>query len=158
MNARVCLSLAAVSGFVAVLLGAFGAHGLNDTKFLENKYADMAPKTVAGFSVPASFKYFRDFETGVDYQLTHTAALLACGLLMQHRPSRVLSVAAWCFLGGILCFSGALYLLVMAGPRWAGIPWGAIAPIGGTLQLAGWLALAVACLRLPPSATGSQSK
>ena len=151
MSPRVCLCVAALSGFLAVMLGAFGAHGLNDTKFLEKKYADLEPKNIAGFQVPASYKYFRDFETAVHYQLTHTAALLACGLLMLHKSTRSLRIASWCFLAGIVCFSGSLYLLVIGGPRWAGIPWGAVAPIGGTLQLIGWLTLAFSCLSLPAS-------
>ena len=81
MTARTCLLVAALSGGLAVTLGAFGAHGLNDTKYLERTYADLPEKTVAGMEVPASWKYFRDFETAVDYQFMHTAALLACGLL-----------------------------------------------------------------------------
>jgi uncharacterized membrane protein YgdD (TMEM256/DUF423 family) len=149
MNARLCLTLAALFGFLGVTLGAFGAHGLNDTKYLEKRYADLPEKTVAGQQFPASYKYFRDFETGVEYQLTHTAALLAVGLLMLHYPAKLLSVAAWCFAGGIVFFSGSLYVLVILGPRAGGIPWGAVAPIGGTLQLLGWLTLAVAAARLP---------
>jgi len=149
MNARLCLTLAALSGFLGVALGAFGAHGLNDTKYLENRYAELPEKNVAGQTFKASYKYFRDFETGVEYQLTHTAALLAVGLLMLHRHSRLLVLAAWCFCGGIVFFSGALYVLVICGPKAGGIPWGAVAPVGGTLQLIGWLALAAAAIRLP---------
>ncbi|MFM7831601.1 MAG: DUF423 domain-containing protein [Planctomycetaceae bacterium] len=152
MNARLCLTLAALSGFLGVALGAFGAHGLNDTKFLENRYAELPEKNVAGQKFPASYKYFRDFETGVEYQLTHTAALLAVGLLMLYRQSRLLVLAAWCFCGGIVFFSGALYVLVICGPKAGGIPWGAVAPVGGTMQLIGWLALAAAALRLPTTA------
>lgn len=148
MNAARCLTLAALFGFLGVALGAFGAHGLNDTKYLEKRYADLPEKNVAGQTFPASFKYFRDFETGVEYHLTHTAALLAVGLLMLHQPSRLLQVAAWSFTGGIVLFSGSLYILVICGPRAGGIPWGAVAPIGGTLQLIGWLTLAAAALRL----------
>ena len=151
MNAARCLTLAALFGFLGVALGAFGAHGLNDTKYLEKRYADLPEKNVAGQTFPASFKYFRDFETGVEYHLTHTAALLAVGLLMLHQPSRLLQVAAWCFTGGIVLFSGSLYILVICGPRAGGIPWGAVAPIGGTLQLIGWLTLAAAALRLRSS-------
>jgi len=151
MNAARCLTLAALFGFFGVALGAFGAHGLNDTKYLEKRYADLPEKNVAGQTFPASFKYFRDFETGVEYHLTHTAALLAVGLLMLHQPSRLLQVAAWCFTGGIVLFSGSLYILVICGPRAGGIPWGAVAPIGGTLQLIGWLTLAAAALRLRSS-------
>lgn len=71
--------------------------------------------------------------------MLHVLAMLATGLLMLQHPSRWLSAAAWCFMGGIIFFSGALYVLVIGGPRWLGIPWGMVAPIGGTLQTA-WLA------------------
>ena len=151
MSGRTCVCVAAVMGFLSVLLGAFGAHGLKDTGFLKDKYAHMEAKDIAGHSVPASYKYLQDFETGVQYHLTHALAMLATGLLIVRRPTRSLSVAAWCFLGGIILFSGALYVLVIGGPQWAGIPWGALAPIGGTLQLIGWLALAVSALSLKES-------
>ncbi|MCA9012457.1 MAG: DUF423 domain-containing protein [Planctomycetaceae bacterium] len=142
MSGRTCLCLAGCLGFLAVFLGAFGAHGLKDTKYLTEKYAEFEPKVVAGYAIPASYKYAQDFETGVEYHMLHVLAMLATGLLMLQHPSRWLSVAAWCFLGGILFFSGALYVLVIGGPRWLGIPWGMVAPIGGTLQLLGWLAFA----------------
>lgn len=151
MSARVILFLASVLGFLSVMLGAFGAHGLSNnqnTGYLEKKYADMEPKFLAGHSVPASYKYLMDYKTGVEYQMAHSLALGLVGMLMLRRRSKLLTVAAVCFLGGIFFFSGSLYLLVIAGPRWMGVPWGAITPIGGTLMLIGWLALAVAALRL----------
>ena len=148
MSGRMCLCMAGCLGFLAVFLGAFGAHGLKDTKFLTEKYANMEPKVVAGHSIPASYKYAHDFETGVEYHMVHVLAMLATGLLMLHQPSRCLTVAAWCFLGGIVLFSGALYVLVIAGPRWLGVPWGMVAPIGGTLQMIGWLALTSGAFRL----------
>ena len=148
MNGRTCLCLAGCLGFLAVFFGAFGAHGLKDTKFLTDKYADLPPKIVAGYAIPASYKYAQDFETGVEYHLVHVLAMLATGLMLLHQPSRCLSVAAWCFFGGIVLFSGALYVLVIGGPRWLGIPWGMVAPIGGILQLIGWLALTSGAFRL----------
>lgn len=153
MNGHRWLLLTAVSGFLAVALGAFGAHGLKDTGYLERKYAEIPPKNLAGHTVPAAFKYLRDFETGVDYHLTHTAALGITAILMMHRRSRWLAPAAWSFLLGTALFSGSLYVLVIGGPKWAGIPWGMIAPIGGTLLLAGWGCLAAAALTLHDSAS-----
>ena len=152
MNGRTCLCLAGCLGFLAVLLGAFGAHGLKDSKFLTEKYADLPPKIVAGYSIPASYKYAQDFETGVEYHMVHVLAMLATGLMMLRQPSRCLSVAAWCFFGGIVLFSGALYVLVIAGPRWLGVPWGMVAPVGGTLQLIGWLALTSGAFRMKNAA------
>ena len=148
MNGRTCLCLAGCLGFLAVFLGAFGAHGLKDTKFLTEKYADLPPKIVAGHAIPASYKYAQDFEKGVEYHMFHVLAMLATGVLLLHQPSRCLSLAAWCFLGGIVLFSGALYVLVIGGPRWLGVPWGMVAPIGGTLQLIGWLALTSGAFRM----------
>jgi uncharacterized membrane protein YgdD (TMEM256/DUF423 family) len=151
MSARVVLFLASVLGFLSVMLGAFGAHGLSNnqnTGYLEKKYAEMEPKFVSGHAVPASYKYLMDYKTGVEYQMAHSLAMGLVAMLMLRRRSKMLTVAAVCFLGGIFFFSGSLYLLVIAGPRWMGVPWGAITPIGGTLMLIGWLALAVAALRL----------
>jgi uncharacterized membrane protein YgdD (TMEM256/DUF423 family) len=145
MSPRTPLLLAAISGMLSVILGAFGAHGLNDTKYLEKKYADTPDKIIAGMTVPASWKYFRDFETAVDYQLAHTAALLACGLLMQRVPGRMLNFAVCSFTFGILLFCGSLYLLVICGPRFMGVPWGMVAPLGGTLLILGWLFLGLHC-------------
>lgn len=142
MSSHTCLSLAAITGFLSVLLGAFGAHGLKDTGYLERKYADEPAKNIAGHPVPAAYKYLADFETGVQYHMTHALALAVCGLILRDRRSKLASTAAWSFLLGTLLFSGALYVLVIGGPRWAGIPWGMIAPIGGTLLLVGWAALA----------------
>lgn len=139
-----CLTLAAVFGFLAVFLGAFGAHGLSDSGYLEKQYADAEAKSVSGMELPASYKYLQDFRTGVRYHMWHALAMFGTGLLMLHYPSRLLSAAAWCFAGGIVLFSGALYMLVICGPKFGGITWGLVAPIGGTLQLVAWVLLAIA--------------
>jgi uncharacterized membrane protein YgdD (TMEM256/DUF423 family) len=133
--------LGAVLGGVGVGLGAFGAHGL-DRYFVE-KYASTPPKTIAGYSVPASWKYLQDYKTGVRYHLYHALALLAVGLLSLHRPSRWLNAAGVLFLLGILLFSGSLYVLTIAGPDWLGVIWGLVAAVGGTMFILGWVAFAV---------------
>ncbi|MCP4174207.1 MAG: DUF423 domain-containing protein [Fuerstiella sp.] len=155
MSARTCLSLAAALGFLAVLFGAFGAHVLSDSGYLERCYANLEPRNVSGLQLPPAYKYLQDFHTGVRYHMWHALALFGVGLLMQHRPSRLLSTAAWCFFGGIVFFSGALYVLVICGPKFGGITWGMIAPIGGTLQLVGWALLIAAVLRTPVPAGSS---
>ncbi|MCA9086209.1 MAG: DUF423 domain-containing protein [Planctomycetaceae bacterium] len=144
MSGRTCCVLASLLGFLAVFAGAFGAHGLADSGFLTRKYAETEAKQVAGFEVPASWKYLQDFQTGVRYHMWHALALFGTGLLQYRRRSRLLTVAAWCFVGGILLFSGSLYVLVIGGPMFAGIRWGMVAPFGGTLLLIGWILLAVA--------------
>ena len=155
MSARTCLFMATALAFLAVLFGAFGAHGLSDSGFLERKYSNMEPKNIAGMQLPPAYKYLQDFRTAVRYHMWHALALFGAGLLMQTRPSRLLSTAAWCFVGGIVFFSGALYVLVICGPKFGGITWGMIAPIGGTLQLVGWALLAIAVLRTPDPADSS---
>lgn len=150
MSPRCCLFVSAVSGFLAVALGAFGAHGLKGTDrsgFLERKYAGTESKNIAGYQVPASYKYLQDFETGVDYHMKHALAMSLIGVLLLRRRSRLLSTSAWCFLLGTVFFSGSLYVLVIGGPRWLGVPWGAITPVGGLLLLAGWACLAVGAIR-----------
>jgi uncharacterized membrane protein YgdD (TMEM256/DUF423 family) len=148
MSARLCLTLAAILGFLGVFLGAFGAHGLKDSGFLKTKYADVQPIDYAGEELAAGYKYLLDFDTGVRYHMWHALAMAVTGILMLHHGCRALRAAAWCFFFGIIFFSGSLYVLVMAGPRAGGIPWGAVAPIGGTLLLIGWLSLAVGSRRI----------
>ena len=118
MTARWCLTLAAVLGFLGVLLGAFGAHGLKDSGYLTRKYADVRPIDSAGQELSAGYKYLLDFDTGVRYHMWHALALALTGLLMQQHSCKALSIAAWSFLLGILLFSGSLYILVIGGPRW----------------------------------------
>lgn len=164
MSPRACLTIASLLGFLAVAMGAFGAHGLKDAGpsgkgYLELKYSDTEAKNIAGQMFAASYKYLKDYETGVQYHMMHVVAMLFTGLLMLHHRSKLYSAAAWCFLGGILFFSGALYILVIGGPRWMGVPWGAIAPLGGTLQLVGWILLAIGAWKVakPKAVTESWS-
>ena len=150
MSPRCCLFVSAVSGFLAVALGAFGAHGLKGSDgsgFLETKYGGMESKNIAGHQVPASYKYLKDFETGVEYHMTHALAMGLVGVLLLRQRSKLLNVSACCFLCGSVFFSGSLYILVIGGPRWIGVPWGAITPVGGILLLAGWACLAVGAIR-----------
>lgn len=83
------------------------------------------------------------FETAVKYQMYHTLALLAVGLLLFQVQQPALQVAAWCFFLGIFIFSGSLYTLCLTGVTWLG----AITPIGGTLFIVGWGALFYAILK-----------
>jgi len=149
MSSRTCLILASLSGFAAVALGAFGAHGLADTGYLEDRYAEMELKEVVGMQMTAGYKYYLDFQTSVRYHMWHTLALFGIGVWKRQIDSKSLSVAAWMFTSGITLFSGALYVLVLGGPRFFGIPWGAVAPLGGTALLIGWLATLIAACQKP---------
>ncbi len=132
----------AILAGLAVVFGAFGAHGLEGR--LADIYGDEV-KTIAGLEVPATYKYLRDFNTAAEYQMYHALGLLALGIAASQAASVRSShkVAAWCFVLGIALFSGSLYVLVLTGMRWLG----AITPIGGTLMIIGWVAFAVAYSR-----------
>ncbi len=120
---KTILLLASALGALTVAIGAFGAHAL-------------APMLQASNRVDT-------FETAVKYQMYHTLALLAIGLLLFQVQQPALQVAAWCFFLGILIFSGSLYVLCATGITWLG----AITPIGGTLFIIGWGALFYAVLK-----------
>ncbi len=140
-------ALGALLAGLAVVTGAFAAHGLDG--MLQRKYEGQT-RTVLGRDIPAAEKYLGDFKTAAHYQMVHALALLFVGLLSATRVSSGFQVAAWSFLVGIVLFSGSLYLLVVAGPRWLGVPWGAITPIGGVAFLVGWAALFFATLAKSP--------
>ncbi len=137
-SGRFWLTSGAILAGLAVALGAFGAHGLDQV--LKSVHAESDKRIIAGLEVPASWKYLQDFKTAAEYQLTHALALLAVGLLARDHSRRSLTVAGWSFIGGIVLFSGSLYVLVITGVRGLG----AITPLGGVLFLIGWTSLAVA--------------
>lgn len=116
---------AAVLGAIAVILGAFGAHGLK---------AIVPAETVS------------TFETGVRYQFYHVFALAVCGLFYMRYPSAWVSRAAICFEIGIVLFSGSLYLLTaLKATETVGLSGiGIVTPIGGVFFIAGWVLLAIA--------------
>ena len=124
MNAidNLFLSIGSISGALAVMLGAFGAHGLKGK---------------------LSEKMLANYMTGVEYHFYHTFALLAVGLLAMHFQSRLLSASGWVFIIGIMIFSGSLYVLALTGIT----KLGAITPIGGLFFIIGWILLAAAVLK-----------
>jgi uncharacterized membrane protein YgdD (TMEM256/DUF423 family) len=107
----------AISAFIGVAAGAFGAHALKSR---------MAPDLLAVF------------EVGVRYQMYHAFALLAAAWVLGRWPGSAASAAGMLFIVGTLLFSGSLYLLSLTGIRWLG----AITPLGGLAWLAAWLCLA----------------
>jgi len=115
------LLIGALSGFVGVALGAFGAHGLRSR---------LSPEMLAVF------------ETGVRYQLVHAVALVAMAAWMDRLSGWLVTAAGWLFFAGILLFSGSLYLLALTGVTILG----AITPLGGLAFLGGWACLAIAAL------------
>lgn len=112
------VQLTALLGFFAVALGAFGAHGLDETLRQHDT--------------------IETWKTASHYHLAHAIVLLV--LSMMGSGGRKVNEAAWqCFFFGIVIFSGSLYVLSVTGMKWLG----AITPIGGLLLMAGWLLTAL---------------
>jgi len=131
MNPGFWVRVGAIWGFLAVTMGAFGAHGLKD-RF------QMLGEQLGG--LPAE-RLEANFHTAAQYHMYCALALLAVGITAEiGRGGTALQAAGWSLLLGSLVFSGSLYILAATGIRWLG----AITPIGGVLILIGWLALAVA--------------
>ena len=137
-SAKFWLTSGAILAGLGVALGAFGAHGLE--RVLQQVYSPEETRMIAGLQVPATWKYLQDFKTGAEYQMTHSLALLAVGLLARDGSRRSLTIAGWSFLLGIVLFSGSLYVLSVTGVKTLGM----ITPIGGVFFLMGWVSLAVA--------------
>jgi uncharacterized membrane protein YgdD (TMEM256/DUF423 family) len=120
MNSTTAFRISAAMGFLAVALGAFGAHGLHPLLEQNHKVEVWA--------------------TAASYHLVHAVVLLvlalrAEGSLGQGKGKSLL--AWWCFLAGVVIFSGSLYLLATTNILWLG----AITPIGGVSLLVGWAVL-----------------
>lgn len=117
--------VAALSGAIAIAIGAFAAHGLD-------------------LSTEAGRKAREWLQTGSQYEMIHALAIVAVVALARSAALNLpwASVAQCLFLAGSVLFPGALYALAFGGPRW----FGAVAPIGGAAFILGWLSLGVAAL------------
>ena len=124
-----------ISG-LAVVSGAFGAHGLD--KLLEQK---LAAKPEAASDPALSIERLNhDYEVAVRYQMFHGLALVALGILAAMWPTRWWDAAAGLMVIGVLIFCGGLYILVFTLDK----SWGARVPFGGLAMILGWLAAAMA--------------
>lgn len=119
----------ALLGATGVMLGAFGAHWLEDavTRW------DLTPQEQA--------RQLEIWETAVRYHFFHALALLAVGLLERFDPQRAWRCAAVAFVLGVAIFSGCLYALVLSGVKLLG----AVVVLGGVSFIVGWLILAAGC-------------
>ena len=119
----------AIFGGIGVVLGAFGAHGLQN--------------------ITSDETILHGFQTAVQYQMYHAFALLATGIIIEKTPVSLIKWAGRFFITGIILFSGSLYLLTVlkiqesnavkiAGP---------VTPVGGLFFIAGWLLLLAGILR-----------
>ena len=111
-------------GFLGVAAGAFGAHALKGR---------------------LSSDMLAVFETASRYQLIHALALFAAAWALTSFSPGAARIAGYCFISGVLVFSGSLYILALSGVR----AWGAVTPFGGLLLLAGWIFLMLSALRKP---------
>jgi len=119
---KVFLILGVINGFLAVALGAFGAHGL------EGKVSE---------------KMLGTWEKAVNYQMFHTMALFITGLLVEKIAGGSIVWAGWLFFFGILLFSGSLYVYSTTGIKSLAM----ITPFGGLTFLAGWIVLGYAVMK-----------
>ena len=115
------LLIGAVAAFLAVGFGAFGAHGLRGR---------LSPEMMAVF------------ESAVRYHMYHALALILVSAIMGRMSGWLIQTAGWCFVAGIVLFSGSLYVLAATGVTILG----AITPIGGLAFLIGWACLAFAAI------------
>lgn len=111
------IGFGALNAFLAVAMGAFAAHKL---------------KAIL------SVHYLSVFHTAADYQFYHALGLILTGIIYQQRASRHTARAGWLMLGGIILFSGSLYILALSGIKSLGM----ITPLGGLCFLSAWLMLA----------------
>ena len=114
--------LGSAFSLLGVIFGAFGAHTLKDR--LAKEMLDI-------------------FEVGVRYQMYHGIGLIVVAWALSQWQNSLTAAAGWCFVAGILIFSGSLYILSLTGIRWLG----AITPIGGLAFIAGWGCLILAVYR-----------
>lgn len=108
-----------ICGFFGVALGAFGAHGLKSA---------LTPEML------------EIYKTGVFYQLIHSIAILAIGLL----GNKIYSISALFFFIGILLFSGSLYLYSTTGTLFFAM----ITPVGGVSFLVGWAFVVIKAMKV----------
>jgi uncharacterized membrane protein YgdD (TMEM256/DUF423 family) len=118
---KILLIIAAINGFLAVMLGAFGAHGL------EGKISE---------------KMLNTWDKAVQYQMFHTVALFVTAILAM-KANVSLNGAGWFFFIGIILFSGSLYIYSVSGIKIFAM----ITPLGGVAFLIGWVLLCIAVLK-----------
>jgi uncharacterized membrane protein YgdD (TMEM256/DUF423 family) len=119
---RALIGAGALLGFLGVAAGAFGAHANRER---------------------VSVARLDNWKTAADYQLWHALATIASGLIAVRWASGAAAAAGWCFVAGVVVFSGSLYALALTDRR----KLGAVTPFGGALFLVGWAFLVVAAIR-----------
>ena len=129
MNRNFLLRVATLSGLLAVMLGAFGAHGLRSVLDEKTMHA---------------------YETAVLYHFIHTLVLVAMSMASDQQESVYFRRAAGLFIAGAVCFSGSLYAIAFTRAAGMDMSWlGPVTPVGGILFMAGWLMLLLHAIRKP---------
>ncbi|MCK5901549.1 MAG: DUF423 domain-containing protein [Cocleimonas sp.] len=109
------LLVGAVFSLFAVIIGAFGAHGLEQ--------------------ITSDEKMLARFNTGVDYQFFHAFSITVFALFLKQETARLLTRAMLFFSLGIILFSGSLYSYALTGNKLFGM----ITPLGGLAFIIGWV-------------------
>lgn len=115
-TSRNLIIIGAISGFLSISFGAFGAHAIKQWM---------------------SADLMAIYQTAVSYQIYHSLGLILIALVYQQQQNTLIKTAGWLMLAGIIIFSGSLYALSLTDTRWLG----AITPVGGILLLLAWLLL-----------------
>ena len=123
---RKWLLIAAITGALAILLAAFGEHALASR---------------------LSIRGLTTFANGTRYQMYHALAMGLAALAARGKAAGRAKIAALLFLIGTVLFSGSLYGLALTGITVLGF----VTPLGGLVLIAGWIALALAALKLEDS-------
>jgi uncharacterized membrane protein YgdD (TMEM256/DUF423 family) len=125
---KIFLVIGTVLAGLAVVLGAFGAHGLQKI---------VSPDRVA------------IYQTGVQYQMYHALALVLTGIMSERILNSYLSYAGVMFVTGVILFSGSLYLIVSLYAMNKTVPKavGILTPVGGLFFIFGWVCLLISILK-----------
>ena len=122
MDAARTLGIGGLLLAIGIVVGALAAHAL--AQVLEPRQLD-------------------SLHTAVNYQLVNALGLLIVGLLMRDEPSAALRSVAGLLIGGIVCFSGGIYVMLAGAPRFLGL----VTPLGGLLLIVAWTWFAVSRFR-----------
>ena len=123
---KAVITTAAISGLLAVILGAFGAHALKGV---------LSPEMLD------------TYKTGNQYHFYHTFALLTVGILMHFNQSKMLWWSSYLFTTGLILFSGSLYVMAVSDIKALGM----ITPLGGIAWIIAWVFLIVHSSKFVPS-------
>ena len=108
---------------LSIIFGAFGAHALKDQ--------------LSEYSLSV-------YEKAVLYQMFHSLGILLLTAIGKNMDTLDFSYSIWCFIIGIILFSGSLYILAVTNIKWIGM----ITPIGGMLFIVGWFLVLYKALNL----------